>query len=271
MTVSTALPIDSAWAQGVKRPSAGAGASRSIILRAVVLPFCKLSKVHHGMRLRGASDDGAAIDSTVGGEGGFTVICNKPYAMNLERAPVWGAPAFPPKRRRAAAADPFGLGREAPPVFGPPDLLLVRRQVAAADASGAFALARVTPETEAAERDFEVVLSVDLNDGPLQSSCVMGSAESSNFVCHAFPGAEGARLPLPRMDARLAVTGSEAPTTALASATADIPPQTLIAFPGGGGRILVTADGNDSLTALDSVVRQQRTGDRLTISVTAKY
>lgn len=269
MAVSTALPIDSGLAQGVRRPSGGV--SRNIILRAVVRPFCKLSKVHHGIRLRGTTDHGLAIDSTIGSEGGFTVICNKPYAMNLERAPVWGSPSFRPRLRRAAADDPFGLERDSSPVFSAPDLLLERRQVAAADASDAFALARVTPEPEAAERDFEVVVSVDLNDGPLQSSCVMGSAAESNFVCHAFPGADGARLPLPRMDARLVVTGSETRTPALASAQSDISPQTLLALPGGGRRVLAAADGSDSLAALDSVVRQRRNGDRLTISVTAKY
>jgi hypothetical protein len=237
----------------------------------VVLPFCKLSKVHRDIRLRGATDDGATIDSTVGSEGGFTIICNKPYAMNLERAPMWGAPSFRSKQRRAAATDPFGLERDLAPVFGAPDLLVARRQVAAADASDAFAVARVTPEPETAERDFEVALSVDLNDGPLQSSCVMASTEDSNFVCHAFSGADGARLPLPRMDARFVVTGSEARTPELASAAGDIPAQLLLARRGRTEEWAETGGGSGEEEALDSVVRQRRTGDRLTISVTAKY
>lgn len=276
MLASAAISTSEAWAKSPKRPGAS-GVSRSIHLRAFVRPFCKLSKMHRGLRLSGRSDTGANIDSTVAGDGGFTVICNKPYAMNLERVAVWGTPRFAPRLRRAAADDPFGLRLGRAPVFGAPDLFLQERQVASANVSDAFALARVTPEPQSAARDFEVVLSVDLNDGPLQSSCVMGSAEASHFVCHAFPGADGARLPLPRMDARMSVTGAEVGTPAFASEASDIPPQTMLplpaaaAFPGAERRVLAAAGGSDTIAVLDSVVRQQRTGDRLTISVTAKY
>jgi hypothetical protein len=238
--------------------------------------------MHHGLRLSGRSDAGKTIDSTIAGDGGFTVVCNKPYAMSLERAAVWGAPRFGPRPRRAAADDPFGLRRERPPVFGAADLFLEEREVATADVRDAFSLARVTPEPRAAAHELEVVLSVDLNDGPLRSSCVMGSSEVSHFVCHAFPGADGARLPLPRMDARMSVVGAEAGTPDLASAQPDTPAQSLlplpaaatypgVEFPGVGRRVLAAAGAGDTISALDSVVRQQRTGDRLTISVTARY
>ena len=171
MAASTALPIDSALAQGVKRTStATGGASRNIILRAVVRPFCKLSKVHHGIRLRGKTDGGASIDSTIGSEGGFTVICNKPYAMNLERHPVFGPPSNKPKRRRAETTDPFDFDPGRLPVYGTPDLLIERRRVATSNPNEAFALARGEPDVdgedadeEIAERDYEVVLSVEFD------------------------------------------------------------------------------------------------------------
>jgi hypothetical protein len=277
MAASTALPIDSALAQGVKRTStATGGASRNIILRAVVRPFCKLSKVHHGIRLRGKTDGGASIDSTIGSEGGFTVICNKPYAMNLERHPVFGPPSDRPKRRRAEATDPFDFDPDRLPVYGTPDLLIERRRVATSNPNEAFALARGGSDVDEenadetiVERDYEVVLSVESIDQPMQATCVM-AASASPFVCHAFDGPESAKLPLPRLDARLMVTGSTERSPDVASAAGNIIPQILLLQQHRDA----AADDTDTaerLLARDSVVRRRRIGDALTVSVTARY
>ena len=276
LAVSVALPIDSASAQGAKRTSTGTGgASRNIILRAVVRPFCKLSKVHHGIRLRGKTDGGASIDSTIGSEGGFTVICNKPYAMNLERHPVFGPPSNKPKRRRAETTDPFDFDPGRLPVYGTPNLLIERRRVATSNPNEAFALARGEPDVDGeggdeviAERDYEVVLSVELVDQPMQSTCVM-AASASPFVCHAFDGPESAKLPLPRLDARMMVTGSTDRTPRWRR-------QRETSFQGFCDRSATRRRGGrhrrrEKLLARDSVVRRRRIGDALTVSVTARY
>ncbi len=272
MAVSTALPIDSALAQGVKRPSAGTGgASQRIILRAVVRPFCKLSKVHPGIRLRGETDDGHPFDSTIGSEGGFTLICNKPYSMHLERHPVFGPPSTKPRQHRAEAADPFDFDPGRLPVYGARDLLLERRQVATSNADEAFALARGEPDADedVGERDYEVVLAVGSVEQPMQSTCVM-AAGNSPFVCHAFDGPESAKLPLPRLEARMTVTGSTERMPEVASAAGDIFPGILQSQRARNAAAEDT-DNVERFLARDSLVRRRRIGDALTVSVTARY
>ncbi len=90
--------------------------------------------------------------------------------MNLERHPVFGPPSNKPKRRRAEATDPFDFDPGRLPVYGTPDLLIERRRVATSNPNEAFALARSEPDAdgedgdeEIAERDYEVVLSVEFD------------------------------------------------------------------------------------------------------------
>jgi hypothetical protein len=272
MAASIVLPGDSVSAQGAKRPSArSGGVSQSIILRAVVRPFCKLSKVHNGIRLRGESDDGRGFDSTIGGAGGFTLICNKPYSMHLERHPVFGPPSSKPKRRRAEAADPFDLDPGRLPVYGARDLFLERRRVATSNAGDAFALAGGVPDTaeDIAERDYEVVLAVDSVDQPMQSTCVM-AASTSPFVCHAFDGPESAKLPLPRLEARMMVTGSTERTPEVASSDGNVLPR-ILQSQRARDDVVEEADKAERFLARDSLLWRRKIGDALTVSVTAKY
>ena len=198
--------------------------------------------------------------------------------MNLERHPVFGPPSHKPKRRRAEAADPFDFdfdpGRL--PVYGTPDLLIERRRVATSNSTEAFALARGEPgvneenaDEEIAERDYEVVLSVESIDQPLQSTCVM-SASASPFVCHAFDGPDSAKLPLPRLDARLMVTGSTERTPDVASAAGNVIPQ-ILSLQQNRHAAAEDTDSAERLLARDSLVRRRQIGDALTISVTARY
>jgi hypothetical protein len=191
--------------------------------------------------------------------------------MHLERHPVFGPPSHKPKRRRAEAADPFDFDPGRLPVYGTPDLLIERRRVATSNPNEAFALARGEPDAdeEIAERDYEVVLRVESIDRPMQSTCVM-AASNSPFACHAFDGPESAKLPLPRLEARLMVTGSTERTPDVASAAGDVIPQ-IVLLQQQRDAAAEVADNAERFLARDSLVRRRRIGDTLTVSVTAKY
>jgi len=134
---------------------------------------------------------------------------------------------------------------------------------------------------------------VDGRGGAMESSCVMAAAGDTPFVCHAFAGPDDARLPPPRATASLIVTGTlsregqlaapvtmpSAPVDAAldeaqrrAVAVNDI--QETAAVRPARDRALDVARDRALGVARDRVIGQatgRRIGDRLTVSLTARY
>lgn len=241
--------------------SATAGASHDIVLRMSVPASCRMTATSPEIRLTGRTDDGSPVDTTLSGQGGFVVDCNTPYAMSLARSPLYAAPSP-------------GTGANGRP--GAPAASF------AAQGHAATQLSHGDGRAEALAGHMEVVIRVEGRGGVMESQCVMGAVDGSPYVCHAFAGPDDARLPPPRAAASLVVTGALAERGAVAGAGGGSPPA---AFES-AMRPAVFADGSvadpaaraasDGMerTAVRHALGQasgRRIGDRLTVSLSARY
>lgn len=249
MITSLAVAVS---ARAQTAPSANAGATHDIVMRASVPPSCRITNTASQISLTGTTDAGQTVNTTLSGSGGFTVDCNTTYAINLARTGIYAtqpgrATASPSQSKQGSAfasAEPAAAAHAPAP---PPQAVLEE------------------------SRDLDVLVRVAGREGPIESHCVM-AALGSPYVCHAIAGPEDARVPLPRASASLIVTGALAqPVTGGGAVASDAEPLQVVRT-----AVQVSPDTTPlSQAAVIGVARERanrvRVGERLTVSLSARY
>lgn len=226
-------------------------ASHDVVMRMSVPASCRMSAVASQIRLTGASDDGVVIDTTLSGQGGLTVDCNTPYAMTLARTPVYEAL---PRRTLAQA----------------PAARIARATTQAPAPIGSLAHVIEDDATPRLGDEMNVLVRVDGRGGALESTCVLAKAGNDPFICHAFSGPDDGRVPPPRAAASLLVTGAiERPGQQPAFYEDEVPATDA---PTEAQRaVMVADDAREKASVRRARAPGRRIGDRLTVSLTAKY
>lgn len=261
---ATQLGVITAAAENAAR-SVTSGASHEIVMRMSVPVTCRMTTSAAQIRLSGKTDDGADIDATLSGHGGLVVDCNTPYAMSLARTPVYAAPSrsFDPKWGRRDASNMRATKSPTEVAHAGPAATVVAQLAQLAE-----------DKTPQLADEMTVVVRVDSRGEPMESSCVLAQATGAPFVCHAFAGPEDVRLPPPRASASLIVTGAvERPEAAAGSNEFESSPVLQPAVSEGERVVMSASDTSERgmVRLARERVQGKKIGDRLTVSLSARY
>lgn len=252
-------------------PSVVSGAGHDIVMRMSVPTTCRMTSSASHIRLTGTADDGSRIDATLSGQAGLLVDCNTPYAMTLARSPVYASPFRHLAPRRPGHTDGAALAHKAiataTRLVASQESDRAARDAAFVDDSierGVVARAENDGAADGLAGHMEVLVRVDGRGGAMESNCVLAPGVASPFVCHAFAGPDDARLPPPRASASLIVTG------AVAAREEDHRTYDGAAMLV-GGMLAGARVEHAAIRAAREQALERRIGDRLTVTLSARY